>query len=194
MFLLSEDFWEAKTTKQKGFGIFAKKEIMAGTVIGDYLGKVIKTEEYDLEQDKKGLYLMYLTDEASIYPDLKSEGLHLINHSCRPNAWINFLQGHTLFFAIKNIKPGEEVLISYLLDPKDEFCDPCPHDCYCESRFCTGTMHLPKKSYEKWQKFQDAQKKGDTKLKFTFGKNLPRLTSYPKTLPIESIYKEIIYG
>ena len=32
---------------------FAKKEIKAGTVISDYLGKVINIAEYDLDNDKK---------------------------------------------------------------------------------------------------------------------------------------------
>ena len=44
MFLLSEDYLQIRKTKKKGFGVFAKKRIKAGTVIGDYLGKVIKTE------------------------------------------------------------------------------------------------------------------------------------------------------
>ena len=82
MFLISKDYWEVRETKEKGRGVFAKKGIAAGTVVGDYLGRVIKTAEYDLDRDKEGLYLMYLTDEASIYPDLKKPGLHLFNHSC----------------------------------------------------------------------------------------------------------------
>ena len=52
MCLLKDADWEVKKTKEKGRGVFCKKEIKAGTVIGDYLGKVIKTAEYDLEKDK----------------------------------------------------------------------------------------------------------------------------------------------
>ena len=68
---MKDDFWQIKKAREKGLGVFAKKEIKAGTVIGDYLGKLIKTAEYNLDNDKKGLYLMYYTDQASIYPDLK---------------------------------------------------------------------------------------------------------------------------
>lgn len=188
MFLISNDFWQIKKTKEKGLGVFAKKNIKAGTIIGDYLGKVIKTAEYDLEKDKFGLYLMYYSDEASIYPNLKKPGPHLLNHSCTPNCWIYIHHGHTLFFTLRNIEPNEELTISYLLSPKDELCKPCSHNCKCESRLCTGTMHLTQEKYEKWQEFQNLERRKTKTAKFTFGKNLEKLGSYPKTIPINPIY------
>lgn len=187
MFLIKPDSWEIKKTKQKGLGVFTKKEIKAGTIIGDYLGKVIETAKYDIEKDKKGLFLMYYTDEASIYPNLKKPGPHLLNHSCTPNCWIYVYHGHSLFFALRKIDPGEELTISYLLSPKDD-CDPCTHDCKCDSQFCTGTMHLSQDKYAKWQKFQNTQKKKTRMAKVVFGKNLFKLNSYPKTIRNHPIY------
>ena len=191
MFLLEDDCWEIKKTKEKGRGVFAKKEIKAGTVISDYLGKVVNIAEYDLEQDKNGLYLMYLTDKACIYPDLTKPGPHLINHSCRPNCWIYIFHGHTLFFALRKIKPGEELTISYLLSPKDKTCNPCVHYCKCGSKFCTGTMHLSKDKYKLWQKIQDEEKRKTKIAKFAFGKNLKKLTSYPKIISNNQIHQLI---
>lgn len=184
MFLIPTDFWQIKATDEKGLGVFAKKEIGAGTIIGDYLGKVIKTADYDVDKDKEELYLMYYSDQAAIFPDLKKPGIHLLNHSCKPNCWIYTYRGHTLFFALRKIKPGEEMTISYLLSPKDD-CNNCTHICKCHSTFCTGTMHLSKEKYKKWQKFQSNQRKTP---KVIFGKNLPKLTSYPKTIPNNPIY------
>jgi hypothetical protein len=192
MFLIKDDYWQVKKTREKGLGVFVKRKIKKGTIIGDYLGRVIKTAEYDLESDKKGLYLMYLTDEASVYPDLKNPGIHLLNHSCQPSCWIYIYKGHTLFFAIREIFPGEELTISYLLSPKDPVCEPCPHKCMCESKFCSGTMHLSKDKYERWQNFQN-EKKSNTKItNAVFGKKLPKLASYPKILNNDPIYS-IIY-
>ena len=191
MFLIKNDFLQVKKTKEKGLGVFAKKEIRAGTIIGDYLGKVIKTKKYDLDNYKKGLYLMYFTDQASIYPNLKKPGLHLINHSCAPNCWIYIYCGHTLFFALRKIKPGRELTIPYLLSPKDETCKPCTHICKCNSQFCTGTMHLSQVKYEKWQNFQNKLKKETKTPKVVFGKNLPKLTSYPRLIPNNPIYRII---
>lgn len=188
MFLLKDDHWQIKKTREKGFGVFAKKQIKAGTIVGDYIGKVIKIAEYDLDNDNKGLYLMYFTDQASIYPNLKKPGIHLLNHSCTPNCWIYTYRGHTLFFALRNIESGEELTISYLLSPKDKTCKPCTHTCKCRSKSCTGTMHLSKDKYERWQKFQNEEKKKTNKTKVVFGKNLPKLTSYPKIIPKNPIY------
>lgn len=187
MFLISNDFWKIKTTKSKGLGVFAKKEIAKGTVIGDYIGKVIKTAEYDIEKDKNGLYLMYYTDEATIYPNLKKPGVHLFNHSCKPNCQMYFYKGHTLFVATEKIKVGDELTISYMLSPKDT-CDDCNHDCKCSSKFCTGTMHLTKNEYKRWQKYQENQKRGTKISKPVFGKNLPKLSSYPTTIPVTKLY------
>ncbi|MCL4365623.1 SET domain-containing protein [Patescibacteria group bacterium] len=188
MFLLKEDYWQIKKTKTKGYGVFAKKEISAGTVIGDYLGKVIKTAEYDLENDKNGLYLTYFSDQASIYPDLEKPGIHLLNHSCAPNCWIYIYKGHSLFFTLRKIEPGEELTISYLLSPRGKSCNPCTHICKCGNKVCSGTMHLSEDKYKKWQKFQNTEKKKTKKVRVVFGKDLPRLTSYPKVIPNNPIY------
>lgn len=191
MFLIADDHWQVKKTKEKGFGIFAKKEIVAGTIVGDYLGKVIKTADYDLDRDKNGLFLMYYSNQKSIYPNLTKPGIHLLNHSCTPNCWMYIYRGHTLFFAIRKIKAGEELTISYLLSPKDKNCNPCTHNCICESSFCTGTMHMSRDKYEKWQKFQKNQKRKTKTAKAVIGENLQKLASYPNINPNNPIYNLI---
>lgn len=191
MFLLPPNSWEIQKTKKKGLGIFTKEQIKAGTVIGDYLGTIIKTAEYDLERDKKGLFLMYFSDKASIYPDLTKPGIHLLNHSCMPNCWIHIHQGHTLFFALRKIDPGEELTISYLLSPDDD-CRSCTHACMCESVHCTGSMHLSKDKYQKWQAFQDNEIKNMKRTKILYGRNLPELKKYPLRILLNPIYAEVM--
>lgn len=156
MFLISDDYYNIKNTKHKGKGIFCKRSIKSKTIIGEYTGTKVRIEEYDLEKDKEGLYLMFLDDTYAIYPDLEKEDIHLINHSCEPNCWILNYKKKVYFFALRDIKAGEELTISYLLPPKDTTCNPCPHDCKCGSKKCTGTMHQSKKDFKKWQKFQSS--------------------------------------
>ena len=81
MFLIPSNFWEIRETKNKGRGVFAKKPIPTGTIIGDYVGKLIQLNDVDFDKEKKNLYLMYYNDEIGIYPDLKKPGVYLINHS-----------------------------------------------------------------------------------------------------------------
>lgn len=191
MFLISDDSWQIKRTKDKGLGVFARKKIWAGTVIGDYLGTVIHIAEYDIENDNKGLFLMRYNDHAGIYPDLNKPGIHFFNHSCVPNCWVYAHLGHTLFFALRYISPGEEFTISYLLSPKDETCSPCTHDCRCGNACCLGTMHLPKDTYEQWQRFQDTQEKKIKTAPYVLNEQLPKLSSYPLTIPINPFYEEM---
>ena len=68
MFLIPDNYWEVRDTKEKGEGVFAKKNISPGVVIGDYIGTVVKTAEENVREEDIGLYLMYYNNQASIYP------------------------------------------------------------------------------------------------------------------------------
>src|SRR3989344_6940281 len=188
MFLIPESFWEIRKTKAKGRGIFAKKPISAGTLIGDYVGKLVHLKDVDFGKEKKKLYLMYYSDTTGIYPDLKKPGIHLLNHSCFPNCWITRFRNHTIVFALKNIKKGDELTISYLLPP-NELCKDCTHTCHCKSKDCTGSMHLTEGGYKKWQDFQDKEEKKGKYKKINNENILKPLAKYPKTISKRYIEK-----
>lgn len=188
MFLIPDDYWEVKAAKDKGKGVFAKKNINPGVVIGDYIGKVVKTAEENIWEKDIGLYLMYYHNQASIYPDRSQNGIHLLNHSCTPNCWMYTYKGHTLFFTLRQIFTGEELTISYLLSPKDEYCRPCTHICKCGSNVCSGNMHLSETRYKKWAEFHSLEEKRTEKSRIRYGKTLPKLMSYPKNIPDNPIY------
>ena len=67
MFLLDKDYWEIRKTKDKGKGVFAMKPIGQGSLIGDYVGKLVHLNDVDFDNEKKKLYLMYYNDEFGIY-------------------------------------------------------------------------------------------------------------------------------
>lgn len=188
MILLSHDLWEIKKTEKKGRGVFATKDIPAGTIIGDYIGKVIKTAEEDTYESDEGLYLMYYHDYASLYPiDIGAPGVHLINHACAPNCWMYTYKGHTLFFALRHIFAGEELTVSYLLSP-DITCDPCLHICKCEGLICYQTMHLSKERFEEWNEVNLELSEKTKRERIRYGKELPLLSSYPKTISDHPVY------
>lgn len=181
MFLLPAEFFKIKQTALKGKGVFAANEIPEGTVIGDYIGRVIRTSVENTSEDK-GLYLMYYHDQASIYPlDIKVPGIHLLNHSCSPNCWIYVYRGHTLVFSLRKIKPGEELTISYQFSP-NRFCQPCTHVCKCGIQNCTGSMHLSEEKYIAWSQFNKQQSAKTKRQRVRYGKILPKLSDYPKTI------------
>jgi SET domain-containing protein len=188
MISLSSKYWEIKDTKNKGRGLFAKMDIPKGLIIGDYLGKVIHPK--DAVVDEENFYLMYYHDRAAIVPDLEKTGVHLLNHACIPNSFLYTYKGHTLVFTLKNIFKGEELTIPYLLSPKDNFCNPCLHICKCGNLKCTKTMHLTKEQYAKWRVINDLWSSKTKRQRISYGKDLPQLSSYPKTIAPEYI-KEI---
>lgn len=187
MFLLPDDTWQIKNTPKKGRGVFATKDIPAGTLIGDYLGKIISTAEEENYEAQYGLYLMYYHNRATIFPDVDKAGIHLINHSCTPNCWMYTYKRHTLYFALRHIFAGEELTVSYLLGP-DASCDPCPHVCHCSSKHCTHTMHAEKKFFDEWDKFNTEITKQTKRQKVSYGHDLPKLDTYPEIISDAPIY------
>lgn len=188
MILLPQDSWEIRKTGKIGRGVFATKDIKGGTIIGDYIGKVIKAEDEE-DYDKDGhFYLMYYHDKAHIYPDVKKPGIHIINHACTPNTWMYTYKGHALYFAIRHIFAGEELTVSYQLNPQHDDCKPCSHLCHCESIICSGTMHMTSERYDKWLDFESMTSNKTKRERIQFNKTLPLLQSYPDSLPDDPIY------
>ncbi|MFA5131196.1 MAG: SET domain-containing protein-lysine N-methyltransferase [Patescibacteria group bacterium] len=184
MFLISQDFYQIRKTKKKGLGVFAQKEIPAGTLIGDYIGRIIKDEEIDaLEKvHNNSCYSMDYNDNGlSIFPvDVKAPGVHLFNHSCAPNCDTYFYYGHTLFFSLRKIWPGEELTIDYSFDP--DAPDGLLHACFCGSSNCRGTMYTSDERLLRFGAFCRAQTRGQ---KFTAqkpGTILQALSHYPKSI------------
>ncbi len=188
MMLLPKDYWEIRNSEGKGRGIFARKDIEAGVIIGDYLGKIIRPEEEDTYDSGEHFYSMYYHDRASVFPKLNQPGIHLFNHSCTPNCWMYTYKGHTLYFAIRHIFKNEELTIHYLLSPLDKYCKPCTHLCDCGATICFHTMHLSEEKYKKWEKFHDDEAKKTERERVKFGQELKKLDVYPESIPDNPIY------
>lgn len=188
MFTLPPEYWEARKTEEKGQGIFAKKDIPAGVVIGDYLGTLIRSSEEADYEEKHGFYTMYYHQKASIFPNPKKPGVHTINHSCEPNTYMYTYQGRTLYFSLRKIFKGEELTVSYLISPLDEDCEPCTHFCYCDSELCSNSMHATNKVYDAWREFDEAMMKNVKLPRVKYGSQLEKLSSYPTNIPDNAVY------
>lgn len=130
-----------------GNGVFAARDIPGGTVLGDFIGRLIPIKKEAAYCKKYGAFYAMTYDynhELLIWPwpDAKALGIHSINHSCMPSCEFVGYQGHTLAVAVRKIFKGEELTIGYNLGR------PKPGDpegavpCYCETPLCRGTMHV----------------------------------------------------
>lgn len=196
MFLLPTTTWEirkrayknAEGKKKQNRGIFAKKDIEAGTIIGDYLGLLIPIKDEEKYENGKELYLMYYDEKATIYPDVKAPGLHLFNHSCEPNCFMYTYKGRAIYFAIRKIFKGEEMTISYQMSPIDEECKPCIHACLCGTLSCTGSWHMTQGKYDAWLVFDEKEAKKTRKSREAIGQRLQFLDTYPDSIKDNQFY------
>lgn len=186
MFLLDGSFFEIRQTEEKGRGVFALKDIQPGVVIGDYLGKIITYEEDNVTD---GLYSMEYGKGLLILADKNSIGIHYMNHSCMPNCCIYPYKDRGIFVTLRKIFVGEELCVSYLIDPDD----PEDYPCYCKTSMCNGSMKTTqKKSNEMNQFIQTQMKKYNKKLPAKQGDELLPLTSYPANISDVELYD--LYG
>jgi hypothetical protein len=197
MFIIPKDWYVVKKTKKMGRGVIATHDIPPGTVIGDYLGKIMR--EKDENEARDGLYTMIGGARYDILARPKDHGIHLINHSCIPNCAIYPYKGRMLYVATRYIFAGEEITVTYMLGraAEDEKGLPCElHACHCGSRVCTGSMHDNEFDYEKWHALRERSFGSHyNKLPGNYGTQLLPLDTYPASVNIAAMpYRYNVFG
>lgn len=191
MFIIPETSYEVRRAHQKGRGVFVKRNIKAGALIGDYLGRIVDDKELvALEKENGGAcYAMdYDGNDTSIYPeDVRIPDVHLINHSCAPNCGTCSRSGHTLVFALRRLFPGEELSFDYGFDP-DGAEALTDHPCCCGSPICRGTMYASAKDIDRYIAFIARTTKKQKYTPVKGGEMLPPLKNYPQQIPDDSYY------
>jgi SET domain-containing protein len=120
-----------------GKGCFASKRFARGKKIAEYTGERIT----DIEATKRSRKRRYLRicdidGHFSLDGSYGGNGTHYINHSCQPNAYMKNLHGHILFFALRDIQPGDEITVDY-----EQTLLPDSKRCRCGAESCRGTIN-----------------------------------------------------
>lgn len=136
-------------------GVFAKKNIIAGTRLIEYVGEKITKKESDrraeivLDVNKKdktkgAVYIFTLNKRYDIDGNVSYNIARFINHSCLANCEAHLIHGHIWIVATRDICKGEEVSYNYGYG----FDDYEEHPCCCGSSNCVGYIldeeHWPK--------------------------------------------------
>ena len=64
-------------------------------------------------------------------------GAEIINHSCDPNLVSRVMKGHVLYISLRDIRPGEELTVSYNFSKDIERTD-----CSCGAKNCRSRTDL----------------------------------------------------
>ena len=120
----------------QGLGVFARREISAGTMIIEYVGEEISKEESVRRCEANNQYIFAIDDEHDIDGNVGWNPAKFINHSCSPNCEAELIDGHIWIVASRAIRVSEEITFNYGYDLAN-FRD---HPCRCGSPACVGYM------------------------------------------------------
>ena len=127
------DSIERRRSRVHGVGVFAVKPIAKNTCIIDYTGEKISHQKSlcrERRYMKRGKIWCFQINrrwvrDASVGGNLA----RFINHSCRPNCYVQIV-GDTIWIrAARNIRAGEELTYDYATDGHGSIHCRCRADC-----------------------------------------------------------------
>ncbi|HTD35286.1 MAG TPA: SET domain-containing protein-lysine N-methyltransferase [Candidatus Elarobacter sp.] len=119
-----------------GRGCFATVAFAARKKIAEYTGERITNAEAERRGKRRVLRISGLDERFSIDGSRGGNGTHYINHSCRPNAFMQTVRGHLLVLALRDIAPGEEITVDYVATMHSD-----RKRCICKAPGCRGTIN-----------------------------------------------------
>lgn len=119
-----------------GKGCFATIVFPRGRKIAEYTGERITTAEAVRRSKRPILRICAIDSRWSLDGSRGGNGTHYINHSCEPNSFMKILYGHIQFYALREIRPDEEITIDYETTLHSD-----KKRCFCKAKTCRGTIN-----------------------------------------------------
>ncbi len=99
-----------------GLGLFATRPIKKKSRIVEYKGPILDSEAADRAERRGNRYLYEISKNRTIDGTPRRNVARYANHSCNPNAESVIWRGRVFIKALRNIKPGEEIVYDYGTD------------------------------------------------------------------------------
>lgn len=97
-----------------GKGIFARATIRARRKFGELDGERISLREARRRAAlRRRIAIVELPKGGAIDASVGGNEFRYINHSCTPNAYMRIFGSRVEFYALRTIRPGEEVTCNY---------------------------------------------------------------------------------
>lgn len=129
-------YYPVKVAKSKiaGKGAYALQRIPARKKIGDLGGVIITMKEaMKLIKNLKVINLVELDNDLALNASANPNDMRFINHSCGPNTYLRVMKDRVEFYALRDIKKGEELSCDY-----GETHHEGKLPCKCGSKNCRG--------------------------------------------------------
>jgi SET domain-containing protein len=105
---------DVKASAIDGHGAFAAEVIPPRLKIGEIRGESISVVEARIRATRaERIMIVELSDRKAIDFSKSADPMRYTNHSCQPNARLCIRQGRVEFYALKAIKPGDEITVDY---------------------------------------------------------------------------------
>jgi SET domain-containing protein len=128
-------------SKIDGKGCFATAFFPKGRKIAELTGeRVSRVEAARRMRGRERLHICAIDSYWGIDGSRGGNGTQYVNHSCQPNTYMKIIYGHILFYALRDIHPGEELTLDYV-----ESYHPDTKRCRCKAPGCRGTINLKRK-------------------------------------------------
>ncbi|HEX2716688.1 MAG TPA: SET domain-containing protein-lysine N-methyltransferase [Gemmatimonadaceae bacterium] len=148
--------FEIRTSPIQGRGAFATRLIRRGQRVIEYTGEHIENDEADRRYDDEKMrrhhtFLFIVDDDTVVDAAVGGNEARFINHSCDPNLEA-VVEGKRIFiYALRTIRPGEELAYDYQYERFDDHTaeDEKFYACRCGAANCRGTILVPPKKKRK---------------------------------------------
>jgi SET domain-containing protein len=143
---------EIRRSGVHGKGVFARRDIRAGSRIIEYKGERISWPEALRRHprdpaDPNHTFYFHIDDECVIDGGVDGNAARWINHSCEPNCEAVDEDGRIFIDALHDIEAGDELFFDYgiVIEGRHTPRLKRAYACLCGSPSCRGTMLAPKR-------------------------------------------------
>lgn len=129
---------EVKDSPIDGKGCYATRHFRKGQKIAEYAGERISRNEIKRRiEGAQRIHICAIDTYWAIDGSVGGNGTQYINHSCNPNGFTKTINRRIYFYALRDIEPGEEIVLDYIASWHDD-----ETKCSCGAPNCRGTINL----------------------------------------------------
>ncbi len=118
-----------------GLGLISLEPIKKGASVVEYAGELIDDPEADRRSNR---YIFEVRKNVNIDGSSRKNLARYVNHACKPNCDYRIKGDKVFYYALKNIKAGEELTVNYGKEYFDYFIGP--KGCRCSAKKHAGAI------------------------------------------------------